>query len=184
MLYYAIPCLVCLYYTKLCYTILYYTILSYTMLYFIKLCYTMLYYTILCYTILHYTILCYAVLCYIMLYYAIIGQCYNVLYYVMLVNANQCITLHCVASFWMAVVHRCLDESQSDFVELSNFNLRLTDRKMTRMCGSSKDNRPQSFISDGNFFRVTFKTNDLYDASGFNAMYHFRHTDDISKHDL
>jgi len=49
--------------------------------------------------------------------------------------------------------------------------VKLTDRKMRRMCGADKLNR---VTSDGNFFRVTFKSNDAYDATGFEATYQFR----------
>ena len=32
----------------------------------------------------------------------------------------------------------------------------------------------QGVTSDGNFFRVTFKSNDAYDKTGFEAFYQFR----------
>ena len=69
---------------------------------------------------------------------------------------------------------RCLDSSRSDYVEFSNFNIHLMDRKMSRMCGSKEDNFQRSVVSDGNFFRVTFKSNADFDATGFEAFYQFR----------
>jgi len=70
----------------------------------------------------------------------------------------------------------CKEDSQSDYVEFSNFNVNLTDRKMRRMCGrrSSSSAHGDDVASDGNFFRVTFKSNDAYDSTGFRAYYEFR----------
>jgi len=48
------------------------------------------------------------------------------------------------------------------------------DRKMRRMCGTKSSNIKDDVTSDGNFFRVTFKSNDAYDATGFEAFYQFR----------
>ena len=44
------------------------------------------------------------------------------------------------------------------------------DRKMPRYCGQLKD---LSMESDGPFFRVTFKSNDRFDGTGFFALYQF-----------
>ena len=68
----------------------------------------------------------------------------------------------------------CNEDTQSDYVEFSNFNVELTDRKMRRMCGTKSSNVRHDVTSDGNFFRVTFKSNDAYDATGFTAFYQFR----------
>lgn len=58
-------------------------------------------------------------------------------------------------------------------MELSNFNIRLPDRKMPKLCNvNSNDLRP--FVSDGSFFRVTFKSNEFYDGIGFDAFYQFQ----------
>ena len=73
-----------------------------------------------------------------------------------------------------AYPHRCLEDTQSDYVELSNFNIKVTDRKMSRFCGTKEEHAKKSVNSDGNFFRVTFKSNDIYDATGFEAFYQFR----------
>ena len=69
---------------------------------------------------------------------------------------------------------RCSEDSQSDYVEFSNFNIALTDRKMSRYCGTKEETSKKVVQSDNNFFRVTFKSNDVYDALGFEAFYQFR----------
>ncbi|XP_059351718.1 cubilin-like [Daphnia carinata] len=58
--------------------------------------------------------------------------------------------------------------SASDFVEVSNFMT--VDRKLPRYCGLQKDLKMES---DGAFFRVTFKSNDRFDGTGFHASYQF-----------
>ena len=66
---------------------------------------------------------------------------------------------------------RCQEETQSDYVELSNFNIPLIDRKMKRLCAAKQ----QHFVnSDGSFFRVTFRSNHIFEATGFDAFYQFR----------
>ncbi|KAG7190945.1 hypothetical protein KM043_006998 [Ampulex compressa] len=62
----------------------------------------------------------------------------------------------------------CQAVSASDFVEFSNFIA--TDRKYSRHCGQLKE---FDVGSDRKFFRVTFKSNDRLDATGFNASYVF-----------
>jgi hypothetical protein len=44
------------------------------------------------------------------------------------------------------------------------------DRKLPRYCGQLKDLKMES---DGSFFRVTFKSNDRFDGTGFYANYQF-----------
>ena len=44
---------------------------------------------------------------------------------------------------------------------------------MYRFCGTEEENQKKTVHSDGNFFRVTFKSNDVYDATGFEAFYQF-----------
>ncbi|KFM72081.1 Suppressor of lurcher protein 1, partial [Stegodyphus mimosarum] len=63
----------------------------------------------------------------------------------------------------------CTTETASDYVEFSNF--RSVDRKIPRHCGVK---RPKVIESDGDFFRVTFKSNDKFDGTGFEALYHFK----------
>ena len=77
----------------------------------------------------------------------------------------------CVTSCWCC---SCGEDTQSDYVEFSNFNVELMDRKMRRMCGTKSSDVRNDVTSDGNFFRVTFKSNDAYDATGFESFYQFR----------
>nr|CAH7747453.1 unnamed protein product [Callosobruchus chinensis] len=62
----------------------------------------------------------------------------------------------------------CEAVSASDYVEFSNFMAR--DRKYSRHCGQLKE---FDIESDRKFFRVTFRSNDRLDGTGFNASYHF-----------
>ncbi|XP_032670987.1 suppressor of lurcher protein 1 [Odontomachus brunneus] len=62
----------------------------------------------------------------------------------------------------------CDAVSASDYVEFSNYVGR--DRKYPRHCGQLKE---FDVNSDRKFFRVTFKSNDRLDATGFNASYVF-----------
>lgn len=65
-------------------------------------------------------------------------------------------------------VFPCDDDSGSDYVELSNF---LTvDRKFSRKCGKLDKLLVRS---DGRFFRLTFRSNDRLDGTGFTASYAF-----------
>jgi len=79
---------------------------------------------------------------------------------------------------------RCLEETESDYVTFSNFNVNLVDRKMTPLCGNEQEVMTGSTIvvSDGNFFRVSFKSNDRHDAIGFSAYYEFRQSEGKTKH--
>ena len=47
---------------------------------------------------------------------------------------------------------------------------------MSRLCGTKDQLQPtrKEFISDSHFFRVTFRSNDIYDGLGFSAIYQFR----------
>lgn len=69
----------------------------------------------------------------------------------------------------------CGPETLSDSIELSNFDAPLSDRKLLPLCGSNIDapRRHHKYLSDGSFFRVTFRSNDRYDATGFRASYRF-----------
>lgn len=68
----------------------------------------------------------------------------------------------------MNIFHRCEAISASDYVEFSNFMAR--DRKYPRYCGQLKEFKVES---DRKFFRVTFRSNDRLDGTGFNASYQF-----------
>lgn len=65
-------------------------------------------------------------------------------------------------------VFPCDQNTGSDYVELSNF---LTvDRKFGRKCGKLDKLLVRS---DGRFFRLTFRSNDRLDGTGFTASYNF-----------
>merc|ERR1711911_164685 len=73
-----------------------------------------------------------------------------------------------IQRFLINVLCRCVAASASDYVEVSNYMA--VDRKMPRYCGQLKD---LTMESDGPFFRVTFKSNDRFDGTGFFALYQF-----------
>ncbi|RWS05139.1 Suppressor of lurcher protein 1-like protein, partial [Dinothrombium tinctorium] len=73
------------------------------------------------------------------------------------------------AYFDVEGVSPCTTETASDYVEFSNY--KSVDRKIPRHCGMKK---PKTIESDGDFFRVTFKSNDRFDGTGFEAFYQFR----------
>jgi len=55
------------------------------------------------------------------------------------------------------------------------------DRKMSRFCGTKDSESAKKAVnSDSNFFRVTFKSNAVYDATGFEAFYQFRKVEGCS----
>ncbi|CAH1406571.1 unnamed protein product, partial [Nezara viridula] len=62
----------------------------------------------------------------------------------------------------------CDAGSASDYVEFSNFMG--LDRKYTRQCGQLT---PFEVESERKFFRVTFRSNDRLDGTGFNASFLF-----------
>jgi hypothetical protein len=94
------------------------------------------------------------------------------------IAADQFGERHCFIICFVSIFS-CQSDTYSDYVELSNFNVELTDRKMSRLCGS-RGTTPlplgmtSAYNSDGSFFRVTFRSNDAYDATGFEALYQFR----------
>ena len=45
---------------------------------------------------------------------------------------------------------------------------------MKRFCGREEAGAIKEVSSDGDFFRVTFKSNEIYDTVGFDAFYQFR----------
>lgn len=67
------------------------------------------------------------------------------------------------------LLNRCLESTQSDFIEFSNFNV--VDRKMRKLCGEGSN---YTVVSDGSFFRLTFTSNDIFDGTGFRGRYEFR----------
>ncbi|XP_074038845.1 sol1 [Leptinotarsa decemlineata] len=82
-------------------------------------------------------------------------------------NASEKIHLH-FEYFDVEGVLPCEAVSASDYVEFSNYLTR--DRKYSRYCGQLKE---FDIESDRKFFRVTFRSNDRLDGTGFNATYHF-----------
>ena len=75
--------------------------------------------------------------------------------------------------YWLILVladplFRCGQSSASDYVEVSNFMS--VDRKLPRYCGQLKELKMES---DAEFFRVSFKSNDRFDGTGFFAHYQF-----------
>ena len=71
-----------------------------------------------------------------------------------------------VSTYW--IICRCVQSSASDYVEVSNFMT--VDRKIPRYCGQIKELKMES---DAEFFRVSFKSNDRFDGTGFFAHYQF-----------
>ncbi|CAL1541363.1 unnamed protein product [Lymnaea stagnalis] len=67
---------------------------------------------------------------------------------------------------------RCEESTYSDYVSFSNF-AETEDRKMTRLCGQPPAEKREIW-SDGPFFRVIFKSNEMYDSTGFQAYYQFK----------
>lgn len=65
-------------------------------------------------------------------------------------------------------VFPCDENSGSDYVELSNFLS--VDRKFSRKCGKQNNLIARS---DGRFFRLTFRSNERLDGTGFTASYNF-----------
>jgi len=45
---------------------------------------------------------------------------------------------------------------------------------MSRLCDTKDQLRGREIISDGSFFRATFHSNEVYDATGFEAVYQFK----------
>ncbi|CAG2162393.1 unnamed protein product [Oppiella nova] len=87
-------------------------------------------------------------------------------------NASQKVYIT-FAYFDVEGVTPCTTETASDYVEFSNY--RTVDRKLSRHCGLKQ---PKTVESEGDFFRVTFKTNDRFDGTGFEAFYQFRSQED------
>ncbi|KAH3739068.1 hypothetical protein DPMN_045715, partial [Dreissena polymorpha] len=73
------------------------------------------------------------------------------------------------------IIPRCDTKTDSDYVSFSNF-LNSVDRAMPRYCGSRPAYEP--IKSDAAFFRVTFESNDQYDANGFKANFEFVRDED------
>lgn len=62
----------------------------------------------------------------------------------------------------------CEAVSASDYVEFSNYMTE--DNRYGRYCGQMKEFHVES---ERNFFKVTFRSNDRLDGTGFKAIYQF-----------
>ncbi|XP_064627672.1 suppressor of lurcher protein 1-like isoform X2 [Lineus longissimus] len=71
----------------------------------------------------------------------------------------------------------CAESSYSDYVEFSNIANVQKNKKLLRYCGV-RMSQIYDVESEGEFFRVTFKSNSIYDATGFKARYEFKRYDD------
>ncbi|KPJ02420.1 Suppressor of lurcher protein 1 [Papilio xuthus] len=71
-------------------------------------------------------------------------------------------------NFGVEGVLPCEAVSGSDYVEFSNYMTE--DSRFGRYCGQMKEFHVES---DRNFFKVTFRSNDRLDGTGFKAMYQF-----------
>ncbi|VDO34357.1 unnamed protein product [Haemonchus placei] len=65
--------------------------------------------------------------------------------------------------------NQCDETTQSDFVLFSNYQTH--DRTNRRFCGKAAPRGP--ILSESNYFRMIFATNDIFDATGFYAHYQF-----------
>ncbi|XP_071133935.1 suppressor of lurcher protein 1-like isoform X2 [Mytilus edulis] len=68
---------------------------------------------------------------------------------------------------------RCEPKDRVDFVDFSNFDGGAQDKKMKKFCGQMTEKMREPIQSDLEFFRVTFKSNSMYEGKGFNATYEF-----------
>lgn len=66
------------------------------------------------------------------------------------------------------IFSRCEASSASDYVEFSNHMTE--DTRFGRYCGLMKEFHVES---ERNFFKVTFRSNDRLDGTGFKAIYQF-----------
>ncbi|XP_052089103.1 suppressor of lurcher protein 1-like [Mytilus californianus] len=68
---------------------------------------------------------------------------------------------------------RCEPKDRVDYVDFSNFDGGAQDKKMHKFCGQMTEKMREPIQSDLEFFRVTFKSNSMYEGKGFNATYEF-----------
>uniref|UniRef100_A0A1I7ZVN8 CUB domain-containing protein n=1 Tax=Steinernema glaseri TaxID=37863 RepID=A0A1I7ZVN8_9BILA len=64
---------------------------------------------------------------------------------------------------------QCEDSTQSDYVLFSNYQTH--DRTNRRYCGRTRPSA--SIVSEHNYFRMMFRSNDIFEATGFYAHYQF-----------
>ncbi|CAD5113377.1 DgyrCDS2549 [Dimorphilus gyrociliatus] len=77
-------------------------------------------------------------------------------------------------TFSVEGIKPCTEETKSDSVSFSNFGFRISDRKMSKLCGNFLSTHQRTVTSDGPYFRVIFKSNSVYDDKGFEASYQFK----------
>ncbi|EGT42169.1 hypothetical protein CAEBREN_21607 [Caenorhabditis brenneri] len=65
--------------------------------------------------------------------------------------------------------NQCDETTQSDYILFSNYQTH--DRTNRRFCGKTAPKGP--ILSESNYFRMIFSTNDIFDATGFYAHYQF-----------
>uniref|UniRef100_A0A914V9K1 CUB domain-containing protein n=1 Tax=Plectus sambesii TaxID=2011161 RepID=A0A914V9K1_9BILA len=65
---------------------------------------------------------------------------------------------------------QCNDDTKSDFVIFSNYQTH--DRTNRRYCGTMTP-LGEAIMSESNYFRMIFKSNGIFDATGFFARYQF-----------
>ncbi|CAB3407040.1 unnamed protein product [Caenorhabditis bovis] len=65
--------------------------------------------------------------------------------------------------------NQCDETTQSDYIIFSNYQTH--DRTNRRFCGKTSPKGP--ILSESNYFRMIFSTNDIFDATGFYAHYQF-----------
>lgn len=69
----------------------------------------------------------------------------------------------------LIIIFRCDETTQSDYILFSNYQTH--DRTNRRFCGKTAPKGP--ILSESNYFRMIFSTNDIFDATGFYAHYQF-----------
>ncbi|KAK0425086.1 hypothetical protein QR680_009019 [Steinernema hermaphroditum] len=82
--------------------------------------------------------------------------------------ATQVVAIH-FEYFDVEGFQQCEDSTQSDYVLFSNYQTH--DRTNRRYCGRSRPSA--SIVSEHNYFRMMFKSNDIFEATGFYAHYQF-----------
>lgn len=79
--------------------------------------------------------------------------------------SNKCLSKTQSNPFFL---FRCEAVSASDYVEFSNYMTE--DNRYGRYCGQMKEFHVES---ERNFFKVTFRSNDRLDGTGFKAIFQF-----------
>uniref|UniRef100_A0AC35U389 CUB domain-containing protein n=1 Tax=Rhabditophanes sp. KR3021 TaxID=114890 RepID=A0AC35U389_9BILA len=95
--------------------------------------------------------------------------------YIFIGQENYIVAIH-FDYFEIEGLKGCEDSTQSDYVLFSNY--KTVDRTIRRFCGVKPPNAV--IMSESNYFRMLFKTNDIFDATGFYAQYQFLNTQTTS----